>query len=178
MSCQSDIDGKRFAFPQGWRVLKYDDCSFHRNQFQSFAGGSKALDAVALTPDNTMWLIEVKDYSASRRRKAGTVFAEVAAKVRATLAGLAVARVRANDVGERAFAHEAIGAGSLRVALHLDQPAQSSRLFKQVIDPKTARTQLRREMRAVDPHAICYGHGVDQTLVPWTVTPAPQVNGG
>lgn len=178
MNGSVNIDGEQFSFPEGWKVLKYDDSSFHRNQFQSFAGGSKALDAVALAPDRTLWLIEVKDYSGSRRSKAGTVFSEVAAKVRATLAGLAVARVRASDNGERDFAHEAMGASSLRVALHLDQPGQSSRLFKQIIDPKTARTQLRREMRAVDPHAVCCGHGVERTLMPWTVTPAPQVNGG
>lgn len=174
MSGSLNIDGKQFTFPGGWQVLKYDDSSFHRNQFQSFAGGSKALDAVALAPDRTLWLIEMKDYSASQRSKAGTVFSEVAAKVRATLAGLAVARVRATDNDERDFAHEAMGASSLRVALHLDQPVHHTRLFKQVIDPMTARTQLRREMRAVDPHAVCYGHGVAQTLVPWTVTPAPR----
>ena len=170
MSGEVDIDGKQFTFPEGWQVLKYDDCAFHRNQFQSFAGGSKALDAVALAPDRTMWLIEVKDYSGSRRSKAGTVFSEVAAKVRATLAGLAVARVRANDNGERDFAHEAMGASSLRVALHLDQPERSSRLFPHVIDPKTARSQLRREVRAVDPQAVYCGRGVGQSPVPWTVS--------
>lgn len=178
MSRVQDIDGKRFTFPEGWQVLKYDDCSFHRNQFQSFAGGSKALDAVAVAPDRTVWLIEVKDYSRNRRSKAGTVFSEVAAKVRATLAGLAVARVRANDLGERDFAHGAVGANNLRVALHLDQPVHHNRLFKQAIDPKTARTQLRREVRAVDPHAVCYGHGVAPNQLPWAVAPIPQVNGG
>lgn len=178
MSRVEDIEGKRFTFPEGWQVLKYDDCSFHRNQFQSFAGGSKALDAVAVAPDRTVWLIEVKDYSKSRRSKAGTVFAEVAAKVRATLAGLAVARVRANDNGERDFAHQTMGTGNLRVALHLDQPSHHSRLFKQVIDPKSALMKLRREVRAVDPHAVCYGHGVAQNLSPWIVAPIPHVEGG
>ena len=178
MNGSVNIDDKQFSFPDGWRVQKYDDSSFHRNQFQLFAGGSKALDAVALAPDRTVWLIEVKDYSGSRRSKAGTVFSEVAAKVRATLAGLAVARVRANDTGERDFAREAMGANSLRVALHLDQPERSSRLFPHVIDPKTARSLLRCEVRAVDPHAVCYGHGVAPTQVPWTVTPAPQMIGG
>ena len=177
MSGSLNIDGKQFTFPEGWQVLKYDDSSFHRNQFQSFAGGSKALDAVALAPDRTLWLIEVKDYSRSRRSKAGTVFSEVAAKLRATLAGLAAARVRANDKSEREFAHEAMGAGSLRVALHLDQPERSSRLFPQVIDPKTARTQLRREVRAVDPQAVCCGRGVGQAPVPWTVTSERRVIG-
>lgn len=178
MSGSLIIDGKQFSFPEGWQVLKYDDSSFHRNQFQSFAGGSKALDAVALAPDRTLWLIEVKDYSRSRRSKAGTVFSEVAAKVRSTLAGLAVARVHANDRSERELAHRAMNASSLRVVLHLDQPAQASRLFKQVIDPKTARTQLRREVKAVDPHAECYGRGFELKLMPWTVEPAPQANGG
>ena len=178
MSGSVNIDGKQFSFPDGWQVLKYDTCSFHRNQFQEFAGGSKALDAVALSPDRTMWLIEVKDYSRHQRSKAGTVFSEVAAKVRSTLAGLAVARVRANDKSEREFARRAMNASSLRVALHLDQPEQSSRLFKQVIDPKTARTQLKREVKAVDPRAVCYGRGVDLKAMPWTVEPSPQANGG
>ena len=51
-----------------------------------------------------------------------------------------------------------------------DQPEQSSRLFPHVIDPKTARQQLRREVRVVDPQAVCCGRGVGQSPVPWTVT--------
>ena len=170
MSGSLNIDGKQFTFPAGWQVLKYDDSSFHRNQFQTFAGGSKALDAVALAPDRTLWLIEVKDYTKSQRGKAGTVFSEVAAKLRATLAGLAAAQVRANDMREKDFARKSMCASSLRVVLHLDQPERSSRLFPHVIDPKTARQQLRREVRAVDPQAVCCGRGVGQSPVPWTVT--------
>ena len=169
MSGSLDIDGKLFTFPAGWQVLKYGDSAFHRNQFQTFAGGSKAMDAVALAADRTSWLIEVKDYTKSQRSKASTVFSEVATKLRATLAGLAAAQVRANDNGERQFAHESMRASSLRVVLHLDQPERSSRLFPHVIDPKTARQQLRREVRAVDPQAVCCGRGVGQSPVPWTV---------
>lgn len=97
MSQIADVDGQRLTMPAGWWVWKYDDSSFHRNQFQGFAGGSKAMDAVAFAGDGTLWLIEVKDYRRHRRTKLGSVFAEVAAKVRATLAGLAAARVRANE---------------------------------------------------------------------------------
>ena len=169
MSVLADIDGRQFSFPAGWQVLKYDDSSFHRNQFQSFAGGSQAVDAVALSPAGECWLIEVKDYRKSRRSKPETVFSEVAGKVRATLAGLATARIRANDVDEQLFCNNALRTNALRVALHLDQPDHSSRLFRQVIDPRTAVTQLRRELRAVDPHAVCYGAGVCGHAVPWLV---------
>jgi len=163
------IDGKRFSFPQGWQVLKYDDSAFHRRQFQSFAGGSKAVDAVAVTDKHTVWLIEVKDYRRQRRGKPGSVFDEVAAKVRATLAGLATARVRANNDNERGFAEQAMRSDNIRIVLHLDQPCHPSRLFKHVVDPSTATKSLQRAVRAVDPHAICYGCGVNTGNLPWTV---------
>lgn len=169
MNVRADIDGRKFSFPAGWQVLKYDDSSFHRNQFQSFAGGSQAVDAVALSPAGECWLIEVKDYRKSRRSKPGTVFSEVAGKVRATLAGMATARIRANDADEQQFCCDALHASALRVALHLDQPDHSSRLFRRVIDPRTAVTQLRRELRAVDPRAVCYGAGVGGHVVPWLI---------
>jgi hypothetical protein len=169
MTNSVDIDGKRFVFPAGWEVLKYDDSSFHRNQFQGFAGGSKAMDAVAVSPDRQLWLIEVKDYTRDRRSKGGTVFDEVAAKVRATLAGLAAARVRANEADERAIANRSMKAQNIRVVLHLDQPAHSSRLFRQIVDPSSASVQLQRKVRAVDPHAVCYGIGVRPNAFPWAV---------
>ncbi|SBT04364.1 conserved hypothetical protein [Candidatus Accumulibacter aalborgensis] len=169
-----EVDGQRFTFADGWRVLKYDDSRFHRNQFQSFAGGSKAVDAVALSPAGECWLIEVKDYRRNRRSKAGSVFSEVAGKVRATLAGLATARLQANDPDERDFCQQAMRANVLRIALHLDQPDHPSHLFKQIIDPRTAVTQLRHELHAVDPHALCYGTGVAIARLPWRVEPAPK----
>jgi len=169
MTVSMDIDGQGFRFPAGWHVLKYDDSAFHRNQFQSFAGGAKAVDAVALSPSGECWLIEVKDYRRNRRHKPGSVFAETAGKVRATLAGMATARVRANDAAERDFCDLALHGSNLRVALHLNQPEHASRLFPQVVDPRTAITQFRRELRAVDPHAVCYGKGLASPAIPWHV---------
>jgi len=169
MTDMTEIDGKRFSFPQGWLVLKYDNSAFHRRQFQSFAGGSKAVDAVAVTNQHTVWLIEVKDYRRQRRSKHGTVFAEVAAKVLATLAGLATARVRANNDDERDFAEQAMYCQNIRIALHLDQPRNPSRLFPNVVDPRTATQLLRKEVQAVDRHAVCYGSGVNAGNLPWSV---------
>lgn len=169
MTQSLDVDGKRFMFPTDWQALKYDDSAFHRHQFQNFAGGSKAMDVVALSPDRELWLIEVKDYARQRRGKRESLFDEVAAKVRATLAGLAVARVRANDLNEREMADKAMRALKIRVVLHLDQPKHPSCLFPQIVDPCSATLKLRQQLRGVDPHAFCYGTGLAHPAVPWQV---------
>lgn len=168
MSRTADVDGLQLTMPEGWWVWKYDDSSFHRNQFQSFAGGSKAMDAVAVSDEGTLWLIEVKDYRRHRRTKPSSVFAEVAEKTRATLAGLAVARVRANDQQECSLARQAMACGQIRVALQLAQAARPSRLFPQVVDPLDAQQQLKREVRAVDPHPVCVAGSPRDSRLPWT----------
>ncbi len=167
MSQTADVDGLTLTVPTGWWVWKYDDSAFHRNQFQSFAGGSKAMDAVAFSGDGSLWLIEVKDYRRHRRTKPSSVFAEVAAKTRATLAGLAVARIRASDPDERALARQVMACSQIRVALQLAQPVRSSRLFPQIVEPLDAQTQLRREVRAIDPHALCTAGSIGDMRLPW-----------
>lgn len=57
----------------------------------------------------------------------------------------------------------------LRVALPVDQPLHHSRLLEQMIDPKSAREQLRRAVRAVDRHGLCVGHGVAEEQAAWSV---------
>jgi hypothetical protein len=163
----ADVDGVRLTVPAGWWIWKYDDSTFHRNQFQSFAGGSKAMDAVSLAQDRTLWLIEVKDYRRNRRSKPGSVFAEVAKKARATLAGLAVARVKANDAGEKNLADEAMQCINIRIALQLAQPTKPSRVFPQVVDPQEASLQLRRELRPIDAHPLCVVGDIADQRLPW-----------
>ena len=155
MSQTADVDGMRLTMPAGWWVWKYDDSSFHRNQFQSLAGGSKAMDAVALASDGTLWLIELKDYRINRRSKPSSVYEEVAAKARATLAGLCVARVKANDPQEQRWAQDASDCLQIRIALQLAQRGQPSKLFPHVVDPADARDKLRKVLRPVDPRALC-----------------------
>ena len=70
-------------FPNGCRVGKYDDWSFYRNQFQSIANGSRAVDIVCVER-NVSWLIEIKDYRRHPRTKAIDIADEVAVKVRDT----------------------------------------------------------------------------------------------
>jgi hypothetical protein len=170
MTCLAEVDGLSFVFPAGWELLKYDTSSFHRNQFQKFSGGTKAVDLVAVAPGSReLWLIEAKDYRHHRRSKPGSVFKEMAAKVLGTLAGLATARVRANDANERGFAAAAMQAPQIRIALHLNQPTKPSRLFPHVVDPATASISLKKAVRVVDPHPILYGSGVAMPALPWSI---------
>ena len=168
MSLTADVEGMRLTVPAGWWIWKYDDSAFHQTQFQNFAGGSKAVDAVALDPLGTLWLNELKDYRKYPRRKPSSVFDEVASKVRSTLAGLAVARVRA-DMPEHSQADQALRCSGVRVVLQLAQVGRPHRLFPQAIDPADADTQLRRRVKHVDRKPICAtgSLGAHNQMLPW-----------
>ena len=86
--------------------------------------------------------------------------------MRATLAGLATARTKANDANERHLAQQALQCGRVRVALQLMQSAKPSRLFPQLVDPMDATLALRRVARAVDPHSICAAEHMDDPRLP------------
>ncbi|UOB06017.1 hypothetical protein [[Acidovorax] ebreus] len=169
MSRTADVDGMRLTMPAGWWVWKYDDSDFHQTQFQNFAGGVKAMDAIALDPAQTLWLIEVKDYRQNRRRKPSSVFAEVADKARDTLAGLSVARVSAKAQRERTLAQQALGSRQIRVALQLAQSARPHRLFPQVVESADADIQLRRAVKQVDAKPVCAVGSLGQhnSVLPW-----------
>lgn len=143
-----------FDFAAGWEVSKLDAWSYYRNQFQSTCNGTKAVDILALVPDlGCMWCIEIKDYRRQRRTKTLHVAEEAAYKVRDSLALLAAARARANDAGEKGTAGRALQARDIRIVLHLEQPAKSSKLFPRTIDLANVQQRLRQLVRAIDPHA-------------------------
>ena len=126
-----------FEFPAGCEASHYDNCAFFRNQFSRLAGGSKAVDFLCINNRYT-WLIEVKDYRRHPRTKPSELHEEVATKVRDTLAGLAAARANASEPEEREMARQALRK-DWRVALHLEQPSQPSKLRPKVIDPATLK---------------------------------------
>jgi hypothetical protein len=172
MSRSADVDGVRLDFPAGWWVWKYDDSDFHQTHFQNFAGGVKAMDAVALDPQQILWLIELKDYRKNKRGNPNSVFDEVASKARDTLAGLAVARAMAQNPQERTLAQQALGYKQIRVALQLAQLAQSARphrLFQHVVEPADAHMLLRKAVKQIDRKPICAvgSLGQQNKALPW-----------
>ena len=147
------VDGIEFSFPEDWETAKYDDWVFYRNRFQSVGDGQKAIDIATKDPDNTLWLIEVKDYRKHRRTKVTDIADEVALKVRDTMASLLATAVNA-DGSEKTKAKKFIRINKIRIVLQLEQPRDHSKLFPRVIDPADVKQKLRKSVRAIDPHPM------------------------
>ena len=144
-----------FEFSAGWEVSKLDGWSFYRNQFQSVCNGTKAVDIMAIEPDQAcVWFIEIKDYRRNVRKKTMDIAEETAAKVRDSLALVAAANVIARNSDEKAQARYALGSQKIRVVLHLEQPSKPSKLFPRKIDLANTQQKLRQLVRAIDPHAL------------------------
>ena len=159
-----------FTFPDHCKADKYDEWSFYRNQFQSVAGGSKAVDILCLS-DDSAWLIEIKDYRQHPRTKLSDIDDELANKARDTLAGLAAASANANNQDERSLARRALQRRRWRVALHLEQPRARSRLRPQPFDVANVLSRIRksRKLKAVDAHPVIVNREIIPRDVPWTV---------
>lgn len=158
-----------FLFPNGWHAAKYDEWSFYRNQFQKVCGGTKAIDIVAVAPDGCFWSIEIKDYRQHARTKPSDLADEFSRKIRDSLSGIVVAGANANDQDERRIARKALRCKQMKVVLHLEQPAKHSKLFPRAIDPAKVQQQLKRLLKAVDPHPFVLA--MDQMNgVAWNVT--------
>lgn len=146
-----EVDGLIFTFPASWKVSKYDDWAFYRNQFSKMWNGIKAVDLLAIE-NQVIWFIEVKDYRTSRRTKALDMADEVAQKVFSTLAAMLPAKVNSSVTDERDFAGEVVKATKLRVVLHLEQPLKHSKLFPRAINPVNVQIKLRTLIKPIDPH--------------------------
>jgi hypothetical protein len=160
----------RYQFPNSWVAVKFDGLAFYRKSFQIFASGarpdgcnasgSKAVDVVAIEPgagpqSSTLWLIEQKDFRSHGREKQLPIGQELAEKVLGTLSCLLAGRANAGDTprgtAERIW-KEGTEISKIRFVFHFEQPDKPSRLFPQPIDPKSIEDDLRRSLRAVDPH--------------------------
>jgi hypothetical protein len=148
------VDGINFDFPADWHVSKYDDWSFYRNRFTRMWSGITSLDLLAIGPEKTAWLIEVKDYRIHQRTKPIDIAHEVAHKVFDTLAALLPTKVNADDATEKSIACEITKAKRLRVILHLEQPAKHSKLFPRAINPANVRQKLCQLLRPIDAHPV------------------------
>ena len=159
----------QFLFDQQVKVSKYDEWSFYRRQFQNgCALDNKAVDILCYSGDRA-WLIEVKDYRKFSRTRAVDLAQEIATKVRDSLAGLVAAQSNANTADEQRFARRFLRARQIYVVCHLEQPFHVTRLRPQAIEPDKLKDQLRRLLRAVDPHPAVMDRTHRMVSVPWQV---------
>ncbi|MDF3821770.1 hypothetical protein P3G55_17835 [Leptospira sp. 96542] len=145
------IGSLTFHFQNNSIFSKYDEWSFYRNQFSKISVGVKAVDII-LIESNVTWLIEVKDYRHHARTKVIDLGEEIALKVRDTLAGLAAARVNANDNTEKSFSNRALKTSKINIVLHLEQPNHTTRLMPKLIDTTKVLMKLKQLLKSIDPH--------------------------
>ena len=168
-------------FPPNWEATKYDDWAFYRNQFSNCCNdgqsstptlrGSRAVDILAIAPDRTLWLIELKDYRRHRRTKPEGIWTEVALKARDTLAGLFAAKVHGGHP-DQPFAGRSLGCLRLRVVLHLEQPKTSSALFPRAFDLADVQQKLKQLVKAIDAHPRVV-ELQNMAHLPWTAVSIP-----
>ncbi len=167
-----------YQFPANWTAAKYDEDRFYTKQFQKVGlveGGNKgvkAVDVLAFGAGPELWLIEQKDYTGGGAQiTAGQLLHAASAKVVGTLACLVTARCKCQPgSASQVLAVNALEKTKIRCVLHVEQPQKPSKLFPQVIDPKTARDVWRRALGPIDAHAE-FG---DQTVLngrhlDWTI---------
>lgn len=166
------VDGLVFDFPSGWEVGKYDDWRFYQRRFQKVRGGTKAVDLLALDPNATLWLIEVKDYrKGASKDKPSELPGKIAGKIVDTLAALLPVSVNGTVEEEVALASRALAAQTIRVVLHMEQPAKHSKLFPRAIDPASMKLALRKLLKAIDAHPSVVNQDAMRGLA-WTVSDA------
>lgn len=164
-----EVDNLTFDFPSHWLASKYDDWTYYQKHFRQIVSHTKAVDVLAIDPQNTAWLIEVKDYRRHRRSKKTPLPNEIAQKVKDSLAGMASASFNANVSNEKADAQALFRCYEIRVVLHLEQPNKNTRLFPRVYDPANIQKQLKQLVKSVDPHPKVVERQNMQNM-PWTVT--------
>jgi hypothetical protein len=165
-----DQEGRlRFTFPEKWVVLRLEKSAYYSRHFQRFCGGCKETDFTLWDPGSrTLWLLEVKDYRTNQREKPENVFDEIARKTRDTLAFLASAAASAQEdaAGTKSFSLGCLPADSIRVVLHLERPANKSRLHPPIKFAGDETQELRRRLRCIDCRAIVISSQVS-AKVPW-----------
>lgn len=164
MAVKVDVDGLTFEFPDSWKVGKYDDWKFYRNQIGKHLQGLKAVDLLAVNKSEESYLIEVKDYSLPGTIKPSELPEAMAWKVVHTLAALLPASLNANDDDEKSLAAAVLKCRRLHIVLHADNPANPPN----VIDPADLQQKLKSLLKAVDVRVKVSSRD-KPAGVPWTV---------
>ncbi|WP_454695010.1 hypothetical protein [Achromobacter aegrifaciens] len=145
------VENLTFTFQDDWIVDKYDDSNYYRLHFSKQLSGIKAVDLLAVSPQNVAYLIEVKDYRHpdTEKIKPSDLADAIARKVLDTLAAMLPVRLKASDQAEQSLAARVLACEDLKVFAHLELP----RAHRGVVDPADIKQKLRQRLAAVDRHA-------------------------
>jgi len=143
-----NVDGLFFSFPERWRASKFDEWGYYRNHFIKQRNEIQAIDILVLSPENTVFLVEVKDYRHPQAVKPSDLPAAIANKVFCTLAALLPARLHAIDLDEKQLSRDVLNCQRLQVVVHIEQP--QAHLPR--VDLADLKQKLKKLLRAIDAH--------------------------
>ncbi len=141
------VDTLTFEFPDGWPVIKYDDCHFYRNGPRK-PEGTKAVDILAIGPRG-LFVIEATDFRGDRIEDKPKLVQECAQKIRDSLAIL----YGAHSHGDReleVFCHYLFSgpSGEIKVILVVEEDRPSSKKHKSFEAVRSSvRTAIRKRLR-------------------------------
>jgi len=174
------VDSRIFDFPDGWLVMKYDETPYYQHKFNKHLTGTKGwkkeMKGVDLIASDTsvqepvLYLIESKDYRHYRRNKTILPTEEFVYKVLDTLTGILPTILCSDSTtnGEGILADEVKAARRIRLVYQFEQPGKTSKLYPRAFDVADMQTEIRRELKIIDPHALVIDAGT-QHKVAWTV---------
>ncbi|MCX4218622.1 MULTISPECIES: hypothetical protein [Pseudomonas] len=161
-----DVDGLFFSFPEEWRASKFDEWGYYRNHFLKQRDKIKAIDILVLSPENTAFLVEVKDYRHPQAVKPSDLPEAIANKVFCTLAALLPARLHAStEDDERELSRDVLNCQRLQIVVHIEQP--QAHLPK--VDLADVKQKLKKLLRAIDAHPKIVSMTKPQGMV-WSVS--------
>ncbi|WP_144430582.1 hypothetical protein [Jannaschia donghaensis] len=125
-------------------VNKLDDWNFHKKNFQSVAGGSRAVDFIAVK-GHTCWLIECKDYRLDASPMIEEIALTFAKKFRDSLALLQAAKLNSKDDDEKIYSAAALKCSEFRFVAHIEpyDPKKNPKLQK----PNLANLKIKIEQK-------------------------------
>ena len=150
-----------FSFSDMHDAIKYDKWSFYCKRFQGLQN-TKAIDILCITND-TVWLIEVKDFRSKNRELNCCIVDNLVRKVRDTLAGLAAASANGTSE-EQNIARKALSKHQWRVVFHIEQ------IDNLEINSSSLQIQLRKRLEAIDDKFLITNTELASKMTPWIVT--------
>jgi len=149
-----------YIFPDHWIVFRPENSTFYSKHWQSFSQkpgseGNAEIDFVVFDPaDKRLWLIEAKDYRIHARTKPSEIGQEFAHKCRDTLSLLGALQISSQVVTEADTGnkHHFSKMRNVTCVLHFEQ-SKGRRGEYSIISPQNLKDTVRRNLRALDPHA-------------------------
>ena len=173
-----------FHFEDNWKVVKYDETPYYKTQLKnqrsckinkkdkSVISGLKGVDLVALQPqDNTLYLIECKDYRLHSRKKNLHPVEEFYQKTMDTLAGLLPSALcgTSGDPNTRMLKHWFV-VPNIYGCFPFEQAETTNKLMPRAYDIADLQQKLRGLLKAIDPYVLVVDiDTLRRTKVDWTV---------